>query len=80
VRFYRETVTGSGEVSIAGTVDGEDRLRRIWVELAGDDYETAVRAHTDMRLVSVQGDIIRRGTRSYLTRPSKFRMLPDPAG
>jgi hypothetical protein len=80
VRLYRESSAGTGEVSIAGTVDGEDRLRRIWVELAGDDYETAVRAHTDMRLVSVQGDIVRRGTRSYLTRPSKFRMLPDLAG
>ena len=80
VRLYRESSAGTGEVSIAGTVDGEDRLRRIWVELAGEDYEAAVRAHTDMRLVSVQGDIVRRGTRSYLTRPSKFRTLPDSAG
>jgi hypothetical protein len=77
VRLYRESSSDTGEVSIAGTVDGEDRLRRVWVELAGEDYETAVRAHTDMRLVTVRGDIVRRGTRSYLTRPSKFRTLPD---
>jgi hypothetical protein len=80
VRLYRESSGGAGEVSVAGTVDNEDRLRRIWVELDGDDYETAVRAHAEMRLVSVHGDIVRRGNRSYLSRPSKFRILPDTAG
>lgn len=74
VRLYREGSTASGEVSVAGTVEGEDRLRRVWVELAGDDYETAVRAHRDMRLVSVRGDIVRRGSRSYLSR-----QFPYPA-
>jgi hypothetical protein len=80
VRLYRENNVGTGEVGIAGTVDGDERLRRIWVELAGDDYEAAVRAHTDMRQVSVQGDIVRRGTRSYLAHPARFRILPDVAG
>jgi hypothetical protein len=80
VRLYRESSGGAGEVSVAGTVDSEDRLRRIWVELDGDDYETAVRAHAEMRLVSVHGDIVRRGNRSYLSRPGKFRILPDAAG
>ena len=77
VRLYRESHTGTGEVSVAGTVDGEDRLRRVWVTLDGDDYEIALRAHTDMRLVTMQGDIVRRGTRSYLTGARRFRMLPD---
>jgi hypothetical protein len=79
VRLFRESSTGSGEVSIAGTVDGEDRLRRVWVTLDEGGYEAALRAHTDMRLVSVQGDIVRRGTRSYLTRPARFQILPDQA-
>jgi hypothetical protein len=39
VRLYRESGLGTGEVSVAGTVDGEERPRRIWVELIGDDYE-----------------------------------------
>ncbi|GAA4697858.1 hypothetical protein [Phytohabitans rumicis] len=78
VRLYREA-SATGEVSIAGTVEGDDRLRRIWVELAGVDYETAVRAHQEMLQVSVRGDIVRRGTRSYLTRPSGFQILPDPS-
>jgi hypothetical protein len=80
VRLYRESSAASGEVSVAGTVEGEDRLRRVWVELAGDDYETAVRAHRDMRLVSVRGDIVRRGNRSYLSRAGNFQILPDAPG
>jgi hypothetical protein len=77
IRLYRESGPDTGEVSIAGTVDGEDRLRRVWVELVGDDYETAVQAHTEMRLVSVQGDIVRRGNRFNISLPRKFRILPD---
>lgn len=60
-------------------MEGDDRLRRIWVELDGADYESAVRAHQEMLQVSVRGDIVRRGTRSYLTRPSGFQVLPDPS-
>lgn len=80
VRLYRDSSERPGEVTIAGTVDDDTRLRRIWVELHGDDYDVAVRAHTEMRVVSVQGDIVRRGTRSYLSRPTKFRVLPETVG
>jgi len=79
VRLYREGAS-AGEVGIAGTVEGEDRLRRVWVGLTGDDYETAVRAHQEMRQVSVRGDIVRRGNRAYLTRPSGFQILSEPPG
>ncbi|MEV1287925.1 hypothetical protein [Micromonospora sp. NPDC049679] len=65
-------------MTVAGTTEGDDRLRRIWVELAGSDYETAVRAHQEMLQVSVRGDIVRRGTRSYLTRASGFQSIPEP--
>jgi hypothetical protein len=72
VRLHREG-SGSGEISIAGIVEGEDRLRRIWMDLADDDYSTAMRAHQEMLVVSVRGDLVRRGTRLYLTHPAAFQ-------
>ncbi|MEU1756300.1 hypothetical protein ABZ436_27105 [Micromonospora matsumotoense] len=73
VRLHREN-TGSGEISVAGTIDGEDRLRRIWMNLAPSDYEQAMRAHQEMRSVSVRGDLVRRGTRLYMRNPSAFQV------
>jgi len=79
VRLHREGGSG-GAVGIAGAVEGEDRLRRVWVELSGDAYQTAVRAHEEMRQVSVRGDIVRRGNRAYLVRSSGFQILPESPG
>jgi hypothetical protein len=76
VRLYREG-GGAGEISIAGTLDGEDdeRLRRVWTKLAAPDYDAATRAHRDMLPVSVRGDLVRRGTRLYMSNPTAFRVL-----
>lgn len=76
VRLHREG-TGSGEISIAGTVEGDDRLRRIWMDLHAEDYVQATRAHEQMLNVSVRGDLVRRGTRLILKNPSGFKMLPE---
>ena len=77
VRLHREG-TGSGEIGIAGTVDGDDRLRRVWIELTAGDYAAAMRAHQEMLGVSVRGDLVRRGTRLYLTNPSSFQVAAEP--
>jgi hypothetical protein len=76
VRLHREGFA-SGEVSIAGIVEGEDRLRRIWLNLESEIYQEASRAHMEMLTVSVRGDLVRRGTRSYLVNPNGFRLLPE---
>jgi len=76
VRLHREG-GGPGEIGIAGTIEGDDRLRRIWVELSEADYQKATIAHRDMSLVSARGDLVRRGTRLYLTGASAFRILQD---
>ena len=76
VRLHREG-PGTGEITIVGAVDGEDRLRRVWVSLADDDYVAAARAHQEMLAVSVQGDLVRRGTRLHLTSPGAFRVTAD---
>ncbi|MBW6432538.1 hypothetical protein KZ829_02120 [Actinoplanes hulinensis] len=76
VRLHREGV-GSGEISVAGTIEGEDRLRRVWMPLGDGDYTQATRAHQEMRSVTVRGDLVRRGTRLYLTNPSAFQVVAD---
>ncbi|MFI5932552.1 hypothetical protein [Actinoplanes sp. NPDC051494] len=79
VRLHREG-SGSGEISIAGTVDGDDRLRRVWMNLSADYYLQATRAHEQMVNVSVRGDLVRRGTRIFLRNPAGFRIVPDGDG
>jgi hypothetical protein len=74
VRLHREGA-GSGEISIAGTVEGEDRLRRIWMALIDRDYDEAMRAHREMLPVSARGDLVQRGTRLYMRNPTAFRSL-----
>jgi hypothetical protein len=79
VRLHREG-SGSGEISVAGTVEGEDRLRRIWMDLPAEDYVQATRAHEQMLTVSVRGDLVRRGTRLHLRNSSAFQVVPDSEG
>lgn len=76
VRLHREG-SGSGEISIAGTVEGDDRLRRFWIDLPSEDYVEAMRAHREMRAVAVRGDLVRRGTRLHLRNPSAFRIVVE---
>jgi hypothetical protein len=77
VRLHREA-GGTGEITLAGRVDDQEPLRRIWLDLSEDDYATAMRAHEEMREVSVSGSLVRRGTRYVLTHPSSFRLRGEP--
>jgi hypothetical protein len=79
VRLHRETA-GSGEITLVGRVDDQEPLRRIWLDLPGDDYPAAVRAHQQMLEVGVSGNLVRRGTRYVLTNPSGFRIRRSDAG
>ncbi|MBO3738190.1 hypothetical protein [Actinoplanes flavus] len=76
VRLHREGA-GPGEISIAGAVEGEDRLRRVWMTLGEGDYAQATLAHQEMRSVAVRGDLVRRGTRLHLMNPSAFQLAID---
>ena len=77
VRLHREA-GGAGEITLAGRVDDQEPLRRIWLDLPADDYATAMRAHQAMREVSVSGSLVLRGTRYVLTHPSGFRLRDEP--
>jgi hypothetical protein len=73
VRLHREPGE-AGEITLVGRVDDQEPLRRIWMDLASDDYELAMRAHREMHEVTVNGNLVRRGTRYVLTQPSGFRI------
>lgn len=81
VRLHRDNAYGPGEITIAGIVEGglNDRLRRVWVDLAEEDYSYATRAHDSGATVSVTGSLIKRGTRYLLQNPSNFNVIPDPS-
>ena len=74
VRLHREGSSG-GEITLVGKVEDSDVLRRMWVELSATDYELAMAAHRDAQQVAVKGNLVRRGTRSYLARPAGFRIV-----
>jgi len=76
VRLHREATAG-GEITLVGRVDDADTLRRIWVELAGDDYSVAMDAHVRTRQVSLTGNLSRRGTRFYLTNHSGLQIVAE---
>lgn len=78
-RLHREGSLGPGEVSIAGTIDGDpsERMRRVWLELPEEDYSKATRAHDDGNLVSVRGNLTRRGNRYTLRSVAGFEVLPE---
>lgn len=80
VRLHRESNLGSGEVSILGYIDGDvsEKICRVWVELAEDDYAKAVVAHDQGLTVSVRGDLRRTGNRTRLLEPRSFRSWSEP--
>lgn len=81
VRLHREGTLAAGEISIAGIVEGgtNDRLRRIWLDLAEEDYSLATRAHGSGATVSVTGNLVKRGNRYVLQNPGRFTVRAENA-
>lgn len=79
VRLHREP-GGSGEITVVGRADEQEPLRRIWISLPSDDYDVAMQAYQEMREVTVTGNLVRRGTRYVLARPTGLRISATPAG
>jgi hypothetical protein len=82
VRLHREgTRFGAGEVTIAGVVSGDpvEKLRRVSVSLAEEDYQQAIAAHETYADVEIAGSLIQRGTRTYLTNARGLLLHPAPA-
>ena len=59
VALKREEGSPAGTVTIAALVDGA--LRKVRVELGGDAYTAAIRAHQEERRVRCAGRLLREG-------------------
>lgn len=68
IRLHREKPFGSGRVTIEGFVEGDppEKRRRVAMDLAEPDYETAISAHHYAVNVDVLGSLVQRGTHTYL--------------
>lgn len=74
-RLNRRPQDIPGEITLEGPVDGE--LRRITVELVGDAYTEAVRAHEQRRRVACGGDLTKERGGFRLDNPRHFRVLAE---
>lgn len=71
----REPSSEAGNVSIWGVVD--DQVRRVHLKLSGADYNMALDAHKDRRLVRCRGDLRRDGKLYVLESPHGFTVERD---
>jgi hypothetical protein len=78
IRLHREGQLGAGDVTVAGSVEGDpqEKLRRVSVNLAESDYERAIAAHQTFADVEVVGSLVQRGTRTYLLEPRGLGVIP----
>ncbi len=74
VGLQRPEGAPAGIVKVAAIVDGI--LRNVRLELAGDDYSHATRAHEAERRVACLGDLVREGRLLVLKNPHGFEVEP----
>jgi hypothetical protein len=78
VRLQREgNEYGAGDVSIAGIILGDvtEKLRRVTVSLAEEDYQQAITAHGNYTEIEISGSLIQRSNRNYLRNARNFTPL-----
>lgn len=75
VKLSRPKDQSSGTITINSIVG--DTQRNVRVELAGDDYHTAVLAHDNSRLVRVNGDVHIKSKSAHLLTPMNFGVIEE---
>ncbi len=77
VRLHREGSYNAGDVSISGVILGDvtEKLRRVTVSLAEEDYQQAISAHGNYTEVEISGSLTQRSNRSYLSNARNFTLL-----
>jgi hypothetical protein len=79
VRLSRESEQRPGLVTVAGTIagDSQEKFGHFGFELISDDYALALSSHGEHRLVTVAGDMVRRGNRKWLENVRGFEVFDD---
>lgn len=59
-----------GNVTVAGLID--DAIRQVQFYADADDYQRAIEAHRNERIVSVEGELVKEGRSFRLNNPRMF--------
>jgi hypothetical protein len=76
IHLSRERMFGPGEVVVYGIIDDSGRARRFHIKLTPEDYNEALRAHTQGLRVIVRGDLDTRGTWKWIRPVRAFVIVP----
>lgn len=77
VKLERQNERAPGTVTVSGFVDGEPRVIHVTLEPA--DYDRAIDAHREVRLVMCTGDLIKENKLFVLRKPRDFTVHPGGA-
>ncbi|GAA3608843.1 hypothetical protein GCM10022223_26100 [Kineosporia mesophila] len=76
IRLSHDTgMSGPGEITIYGADDDTGAQRRYRVELVDSEYQRAVLAHRDGRIVSISGDLVMRGNQRRLVKTTGLQVM-----
>lgn len=78
VRLHRERNQEGGEATVQAVLEPGSGARSVRIRLSEEDYEAAVNAHRDMRVIRCGGTLTRDGRRYELQNPNGFRALSEP--
>lgn len=70
VKLETSDITLGGNVTVAGLVD--DSVRQVQFFAGPDDYQRAIEAHRQERIVSVEGELVKDGRSFRLSNPRLF--------
>jgi hypothetical protein len=73
IALRREEHDDEGHGIITGWID--DKWRNVRVDLAGSDYQTAIRAHDSKEYIRAVGDLVRRGHGYALINVHEFSVM-----
>jgi hypothetical protein len=74
-RLVKDPAQTEGDVTVRAQVDEEPR--NIWVRLSGTNYQTAVQAHIEGRLISAIGELRKESGRYTLRNPHQVTIVID---
>jgi hypothetical protein len=74
-RLMRGPDEAEGDVTVRGQVD--DEPRSVWLRLSGSDYEKALAAHAEGRLISAIGELRKEHGRYTLQNPRDIALITD---
>lgn len=75
IGLHRPEGAETGRVKLVTFLDG--RPKTVTIELTPGDYDIAIQAHQQQRMVVCEGILIRMGRSSVLTKMTRFALVPE---